>query len=62
MKLMMIGPDSAVPAFVFERWRDELSNLLGLFESGAGGQMTSTYPPITVLSQVAGMALQVAAL
>src|SRR5882724_9089733 len=47
-KLLIIGLDSAAPALVFERWRDELPTLRTLMERGAYGKMLSTNPPITV--------------
>src|SRR5258705_869194 len=47
-KLLIIGLDSAAPALVFERWRDELPTLRALMERGAYGKMLSTNPPITV--------------
>ncbi|HYR95941.1 MAG TPA: alkaline phosphatase family protein, partial [Candidatus Binatus sp.] len=47
-KLLIIGLDSAVPALVFDRWRNELPTLSGLITRGAHGRMHSTHPPITV--------------
>jgi predicted AlkP superfamily phosphohydrolase/phosphomutase len=47
-KLLIIGLDSAAPALVFERWRDELPTLRALMERGAYGKLLSTNPPITV--------------
>jgi predicted AlkP superfamily phosphohydrolase/phosphomutase len=47
-KLLVIGLDSAAPALVFDRWRDELPTLSGLIARGAHGRMLSTNPPITV--------------
>jgi predicted AlkP superfamily phosphohydrolase/phosphomutase len=47
-KLLIVGLDSAAPALVFDRWRDELPTLAGLIARGAHGRMRSTHPPITV--------------
>src|SRR5690242_6469873 len=47
-KLLVVGLDSAAPALVFDRWRDELPTLAGLIARGAHGRMRSTHPPITV--------------
>ena len=47
-KLLVVGLDSAAPALVFERWRDELPTLSGLIARGAHARMRSTHPPITV--------------
>src|SRR5215510_11478465 len=47
-KLLIIGLDSAPPALVFDRWRNELPTLAGLMARGAYGPMRSTHPPITV--------------
>lgn len=48
MKVMVIGLDSAVPALVFEQWRDELPNLRSLAQEGYWGELMSTHPPVTV--------------
>lgn len=48
MKVAIIGLDCAVPALVFERWRDELPNLARLMDEGCYGRLLSTNPPITV--------------
>jgi len=47
-KLLVVGLDSAAPALVFERWRDELPTLSALIARGAHARMRSTHPPITV--------------
>jgi predicted AlkP superfamily phosphohydrolase/phosphomutase len=47
-KLLIVGLDSAAPALVFDRWREELPTLAGLMARGAHGRMLSTHPPITV--------------
>src|SRR5262245_25767488 len=47
-KLLVVGLDSAAPALVFERWRNELPTLAGLIARGAHGRLRSTHPPITV--------------
>jgi len=47
-KLLIVGLDSAAPALVFDRWRDQLPTLSSLIARGAHGRMLSTHPPITV--------------
>src|SRR3989449_9393931 len=47
-KLFIVGLDSATPALVFDRWRDQLPTLSRLIARGAHGRMLSTHPPITV--------------
>jgi predicted AlkP superfamily phosphohydrolase/phosphomutase len=47
-KLLVIGLDSAPPALIFDRWRDQLPTLAGLMARGAHGRMRSCNPPITV--------------
>jgi predicted AlkP superfamily phosphohydrolase/phosphomutase len=47
-KLLIVGLDSAPPALVFDRWRNELPTLAGLIARGAHGPLRSTHPPITV--------------
>src|SRR3989441_3009877 len=47
-KLFIVGLDSATPALVFDRWRDQLPTLSSLIARGAHGRMLSTHPPITV--------------
>jgi len=47
-KLLIVGLDSATPALVFDRWRDQLPTLSSLIARGAHGRMLSTHPPITV--------------
>ncbi len=54
-KLLIIGLDSAAPALVFDRWRDELPTLRALRERGAYGRLLSTNPPITVPAWTAMM-------
>ena len=54
-KLLVIGLDSAAPALVFERWRDELPTLAALMARGAWGRLRSTDPPITVPAWTARM-------
>src|SRR5256885_17190986 len=47
-KLLVVGLDSAVPALVFERWRNELPTIAGLIARGAHARLISTNPPLTV--------------
>ena len=47
-KLLVVGLDSAAPALVFERWRNELPTIAGLITRGAHARLVSTNPPITV--------------
>lgn len=47
-QVLVIGLDSAPPALVLERWRDELPTLAALMDRGAYGPLRSTHPPITV--------------
>jgi predicted AlkP superfamily phosphohydrolase/phosphomutase len=47
-KVAVIGLDCAVPDLVLNRWREELSNISTLVESGFGGVLKSIVPPITV--------------
>jgi predicted AlkP superfamily phosphohydrolase/phosphomutase len=54
-KCLIIGLDSAAPALVFDRWRNELPTLRGLIERGAYGRLLSTNPPITVPAWTAMM-------
>jgi predicted AlkP superfamily phosphohydrolase/phosphomutase len=54
-KLLVIGLDSAAPALVFDRWRNELPTLRALMERGAYGRLLSTNPPITVPAWTAMM-------
>jgi predicted AlkP superfamily phosphohydrolase/phosphomutase len=54
-KLLVIGLDSAAPALVFDRWRDQLPTLSGLIARGAHARMLSTNPPITVPAWTAMM-------
>src|SRR5262245_21694709 len=54
-KLLVVGLDSAAPALVFERWRNELPTLSTLMARGAHGRMRSTHPPITVPAWTAMM-------
>ncbi len=54
-KLLIVGLDSAAPALVFDRWRDDLPTLAGLMARGAHGRMRSTHPPITVPAWTAMM-------
>src|SRR5512138_523163 len=54
-KLLIIGLDSAAPALVFDRWRDQLPTLAGLMARGAYGRLLSTNPPITVPAWTAMM-------
>ena len=46
--MAIIGLDSAPPALVFERWRDQLPTLGSLMRHGAWGRLRSCHPPITV--------------
>jgi predicted AlkP superfamily phosphohydrolase/phosphomutase len=55
-KLLIIGLDSAAPALVFDRWREELPTLAGLIARGAHGRLRSSHPPITVPAWTAMMA------
>ncbi|HLK10085.1 MAG TPA: alkaline phosphatase family protein [Candidatus Binatia bacterium] len=55
-KLLVIGLDSAAPALVFDRWRDELPTLGALIARGAHGRLRSSNPPITVPAWTAMMA------
>jgi predicted AlkP superfamily phosphohydrolase/phosphomutase len=48
MKLLIIGLDAAVPALVFEQWRDRLPNLNKLMQQGCYGNLTSCIPAITM--------------
>jgi predicted AlkP superfamily phosphohydrolase/phosphomutase len=48
MKLLIIGLDAAVPALVFEQWRDRLPNLSKLMQQGVYGNLTSCIPAITM--------------
>jgi len=54
-KLLIIGLDSAAPALVFDRWRNELPTLSALIARGAHGPLRSTNPPITVPAWTAMM-------
>jgi len=54
-KLLVVGLDSAAPALVFDRWRNELPTLGALIARGAHGRMRSTNPPITVPAWTAMM-------
>lgn len=58
-KLLIVGLDSAAPALVFGRRRDELPALGGLVARCAHARMASCNPPITVPvpEGVAGKAL-----
>ena len=47
-KLLVVGLDSAAPALVFERWRNELPTIADLIARGAHARLVSTNPPITV--------------
>ena len=47
-KLFIIGLDCAEPSLVFERWREDLPNLVSLMKEGVYGRLRSTIPPITV--------------
>ena len=47
-KVAVIGLDCAVPALVLHRWRNDLTNINALVESGFGGVLKSIIPPITV--------------
>jgi predicted AlkP superfamily phosphohydrolase/phosphomutase len=55
-KLLIVGLDSAAPALVFDRWRNELPTLAGLVARGAHGRLVSTHPPITVPAWTSMMA------
>jgi predicted AlkP superfamily phosphohydrolase/phosphomutase len=54
-KLLVVGLDSAAPALVFDRWREQLPALAALIARGAHGRMVSTHPPITVPAWTAMM-------
>src|SRR3989442_14468684 len=54
-KLLVVGLDSAVPALVFERWRNELPTIADLIARGAHARLVSTNPPITVPAWTAMM-------
>ncbi len=47
-RVAILGLDSAVPSFIFGRWKHELPHLSGLIDRGAFGLLRSTHPPITV--------------
>lgn len=47
-RVFVIGLDCAAPQLVFERWRTDLPNLVGLAEQGLWGELQSSTPAITV--------------
>src|SRR5438093_1161500 len=47
-KLLVVGLDSAAPALVFERWRNELPTIADLIARGAHARLVSTNPPLPV--------------
>src|SRR5262249_6421677 len=47
--------DSAAPALVFDRWRDELPTIRDLIVRGAHAHLRSTNPPITIPAWTAMM-------
>lgn len=54
-KLLIIGLDSAAPAMLFDRFRNEVPTLSALIDRGAHGRMQSCNPPITVPAWTAMM-------
>lgn len=47
-RVLVVGLDAAAPDLVFDKFRDELPNLIGMAERGIYGRLRSCDPPITI--------------
>ncbi|MBI3535964.1 MAG: alkaline phosphatase family protein [Chloroflexi bacterium] len=54
-RVLIIGLDCAEPSLVFQKYRDELSNLQSLISKGVWGELNSVTPPITVPAWMCAM-------